>query len=42
MARMGEKRNTYKILGGNPVRICPSESLRRRWEENINQNIKNA
>jgi hypothetical protein len=32
---MGEKRNTYRILVGNPEGKRPLRRSRRRWEDNI-------
>jgi hypothetical protein len=33
--RMGEKRNAYRILVGNPEGKRPLGRLRRRWVDNI-------
>jgi hypothetical protein len=35
VARMGEKRNAYRILVGNPEGTRPLGRLRRRWVDNI-------
>jgi hypothetical protein len=35
VARMGEKRNTYRILVGNPEGKRPLGRPRRRWVDNI-------
>jgi hypothetical protein len=35
VARMGEKRNAYKILVGKPERNRPLGRPRRRWEDNM-------
>jgi hypothetical protein len=35
VARMGEKRNTYKILVGKPEEKRPLGRQRRRWVDNI-------
>jgi len=35
VARMGEMRNTYKILIGNPERKSRLRRPRCRWEDNI-------
>jgi hypothetical protein len=36
LARMGELRNSYKILVENAERKRPLESSRHRWKDNIN------
>jgi hypothetical protein len=40
VARMGEKRNAYRILVGNPERKRPLGRARRRWVDNINMSLK--
>jgi hypothetical protein len=35
VARMGEKRNAYRILVGKPERKRPLGRLRRRWVDSI-------
>jgi hypothetical protein len=35
VARMGVKRNAYRILVGKPKGKRPLERIRRRWEYNI-------
>jgi hypothetical protein len=35
VARMGEKRNVYRILVGKPEAKRPLGRPRRRWEDNI-------
>jgi hypothetical protein len=35
IARMGEKRNAYRLLVGKPVRKRPLGRPRRRWVGNI-------
>jgi hypothetical protein len=35
---MGEKRNAYKILVGNPERKRPLGRPRRRWMNNVKMN----
>jgi hypothetical protein len=37
IARMGKKRNAYKILMGKPEGKRPLGICRRRWENNINR-----
>jgi hypothetical protein len=34
-ARMGEGRNVYRVLVGNPEGKSPLERPRRRWEDRI-------
>jgi hypothetical protein len=41
VARMGEKRNAYRILVGKPERKRPlGRPRRRRWEDNIRMDLK--
>jgi hypothetical protein len=40
VARMGTKRNIYRILVGNPERKRPLGRLRRRWVDNIKIDLK--
>jgi hypothetical protein len=40
VARMGEKRNPYRILVGNPVGKRPLGRSRRRWVDNIKRNLR--
>jgi hypothetical protein len=35
VARIGEKRNAYRLLVGNPVGKRPKGRPRRRWVDNI-------
>jgi hypothetical protein len=35
MARMGKKRNVYRLLGGKPEKKIPLGRPRRRWIDNI-------
>jgi hypothetical protein len=39
VARMGEKRNEYRILVGKPEGKRPLERPRRRWVDNIKMGI---
>jgi hypothetical protein len=39
-ARMGEKRNTYRILVGNPEGKRPLGRPRCRWVDNIKMNLR--
>jgi hypothetical protein len=39
VARMGEKRNSYKILVGKPEGKRPLERLGHRWEDNIKMDL---
>jgi hypothetical protein len=40
VARMGEKRNAYKILVGKPEGKRPLRRPRRRWVDNIKMDLK--
>jgi hypothetical protein len=40
VARMGEGRNVYKVLVGNPARKRPLERPRRRWEDGIKMDLR--
>jgi hypothetical protein len=40
VARMGEKRNAYRILVENPERKRPLERPRSRWVDNIKMNLR--
>jgi hypothetical protein len=40
VARMGEKRNEYRILTGNPEGKRPLERPRRRWVDNIKMDLR--
>jgi hypothetical protein len=37
---MGEMRNVYKILVGNPEGMRPVGRPRRRWDDNIRMDIR--
>jgi hypothetical protein len=39
VARMGEGRGVYRVLGGRPEGKRPLERPRRRWEDNIKMDI---
>jgi hypothetical protein len=39
VARMGEKRNVYRILVGKPDRMRPLGRLRHRWMDNIKMDL---
>jgi hypothetical protein len=39
VARMGEKRNAYRLLVGKPERKRPLERPRRRWVDNIRMDL---
>jgi hypothetical protein len=40
VARMGEKRNAYRILVGNPAGKRPLGRPRRRWVDNIKIDLR--
>jgi hypothetical protein len=40
VARMGEKRNSYRILVGKPEGKRPLGRPRRRWEDNIRMDLR--
>jgi hypothetical protein len=40
VARLGEKRNAYRILVGKPERKRPLGRLRRRWVYNIRMDLE--
>jgi hypothetical protein len=40
VARMGEKRNAYRMLVGKPEGNRPLGRPRRRWEDNIEMNLR--
>jgi hypothetical protein len=40
VARMGEKRNAYRILVGKPGGKGPLGRPRYRWEDNIKMNLR--
>jgi hypothetical protein len=40
VARMGAKRNAYRILVGNPERERPLGRPRRRWVDNIEMDLR--
>jgi hypothetical protein len=40
VARIGEKRNVYRILVGKPEGKRPLGRLRCRWEDNINMDLR--
>jgi hypothetical protein len=39
VARMGEKRNAYRLLVGKPERNRPLGRPRRRWMDNIRMDL---
>jgi hypothetical protein len=39
LARIGEKRNAYRLLVGNPERKSPLGRPRRMWVDNIGMNL---
>jgi hypothetical protein len=40
VARMGEKRNAYRILVGQPEGKRPLGRPRRRWEDNVRMDLR--
>jgi hypothetical protein len=40
VARMGEGRNVYRVLVGNPEGKRPLERPRRRWEDGIKRDLR--
>jgi hypothetical protein len=40
VARMGEKRNAYRVLVGKPEGKRPLGRPRRRWVDNIKMNLR--
>ena len=40
MARMGERRDVYRVLVGKPEGKRPLGRPRRRWEDNIKMDIQ--
>jgi hypothetical protein len=40
VARMGEKRNAYRILVGQPEGKRPLVRPRRKWEDNIKMDLR--
>jgi hypothetical protein len=40
VARMGEKRNVYRVLMGKPEGKRPLERSRRRWEDGIRIDLR--
>jgi hypothetical protein len=40
VARMGVKRNAYRVLVGKPERKRPLGGPRRRWMDNIKMDLK--
>ena len=40
VVRMGERRDVYRVLVGKPEGKSPLGRPRRRWEENINTDLK--
>jgi hypothetical protein len=40
VARMGEKRNAYRLLVGEPEGKRPLERSRRRWVDNIKMDFR--
>jgi hypothetical protein len=40
VARMGERRNVYKVLVGKPEGKRPLERPRRRWKDGIKMDLR--
>ena len=40
VARMGERRGTYRVLVGKPEGKKPHERPRHRWEDNIKMDLQ--
>jgi hypothetical protein len=40
VARMGEERGSYRVLGGRPEGKRPLGRPRRRWEDNIKMDLR--
>jgi hypothetical protein len=40
VARMGEDRGVYRVLGGKPEGKRPLGRPRRRWEDNIKRDFQ--
>jgi hypothetical protein len=40
VARIGKKRNPYRILVGKPERNTPQGRTRRRWVDNIKMDLR--
>jgi hypothetical protein len=40
VARMGEGRNVYRVLAGNPEGKSPFERPRRRWEDEMKMDLR--
>jgi hypothetical protein len=40
VARIGDKRNEYRIVVGKPERKSPLGRPRRRWEDNVKMDLR--
>ena len=40
VARMGERRDVYRVLVGKPEGKSPLGRIRRRWEDNIKKDLQ--